>query len=69
MSKNDVKLVLRLNPDLELKQLGTIMGLPIYIDMASVRIDEDKFLQFIQAQKMLSDFSHPPEETHEPKAV
>lgn len=63
MSKNDVKLVLKLNPDLELKQLGTIMGLPIYIDTASVRLDEDKFQSFLQAQTMLSEFFHPPEVT------
>lgn len=69
MSK-DVKFIPRLNADLELKQLGTIMGLPIYIDMSGVpTVDEElKFQKYLMAQKMLADFFNPPkdeEPTHE----
>jgi hypothetical protein len=61
MSK-DVKFVPRLNADLELKELGKIMGPPIYIDMAHwPTIDDDnKFITYLEVQKMLADFFNMP---------
>jgi hypothetical protein len=56
------KITLALNPDLELKRLGNVMGLPIYVDTSSIRIDEDKFTTYLQVQKILADFFNPPEE-------
>jgi hypothetical protein len=53
------KFIPKLNADLELKQLGTIMGNTIYIDMSKVMLDEDKFHDFLIAQKMLADFFNP----------
>ncbi len=56
-----VKFVPKLNADLELKKLGTIMGLSIYVDMAGLpTIEEDqKFNDYLRIQKMLADFFHP----------
>lgn len=66
MSK-DIKFVPKLNADLELKKLGTIMGLSIYVDMAGLPAieDEHKFNDYLRIQKMLSDFFHPPKATGE----
>lgn len=61
----DVKFVPKLNADFELKQLGTIMGLPVYIDMAKDTFDEDKFQHFLMAQKMLADFFNPPKDSQD----
>lgn len=67
MSK-EVKFVPRLNADLELKKLGEIMGLPIYIDMANLpAIDDDrKFITYLEMQKMLADFFNKPFEESQP---
>lgn len=66
--KKKMQFVPKLNADLELKQLGTIMGLPIYIDMSKQPIDEEKFQQYLIAQKMLADFFNPPK-TKPPKTL
>lgn len=60
----DIKFIPRLDADLELKKLGTIMGLSIYVDMAGIPAvdDERKFYDFMRVQKMLADFFHPPKD-------
>lgn len=67
MDKSNVRFIPRLNPDLELKKLGTIMGLSIYVDMSGTPPpdDERKFNDFIVIQKMLADFFNPPTLTKE----
>lgn len=63
MSK-DIRSIPKLNADLELKKLGTIIGLAIYIDMSGVPSadDEMKLQKYLVAHKMLTDFFNPPEE-------
>ena len=58
----DTKFVPKLNADFELKQLGTVMGLPIYVDMAKEPFDEEKFQKWLMVQKMMADFFNPPAE-------
>lgn len=65
MSKKDIKFVPKLNADLELKQLGTIRGLTIYVDMAGERFDEEKFQSFLVVQKIMADFFNPPKKEDE----
>ena len=60
MSDN-LKLSLKLNAEIELKQLGSVLGCPVYMDLSGVT-DERKFHNFLMAQKMLADFFNPPEE-------
>lgn len=60
MSKIKPRFTPKLNADIELKQLGTIMGNPIYVDLSGEKLDEDKFQRFLVTQKMLADFFNPP---------
>lgn len=59
---SEPRLILKLNPDLQLKQLGTIRGNNFYIDLASVKDDEQKFLEFLIAQKLVAEFFNPPKD-------
>jgi hypothetical protein len=59
---NNVKWSPKVNAEIELKKLGTIRGNPIYIDLAGVIDDEQKFQEFLVIQKIMQDFFHPPED-------
>lgn len=56
---NKVRFIPKLNADLELKLIGSIMGCDVYVDMAKELHDEDKFQQWLIVQKMMADFFNP----------
>lgn len=62
VSKKKIQFTPKLNADFELKLLGTVRGLPIYVDMSKELLDEYKLQRFLIVQKIMADFFNPPEE-------